>query len=63
MLLELSTKFKGVFCSLSLNSNIWNEFYKNGPKNTIKYMTIMIISLIISFILLSLEDISGGNKY
>jgi hypothetical protein len=63
MVFELSTRLRGVFCSLSLNNKIWKEFCKKGPKNTIKYITMIMISLIVSLILLSFDDISGGSKY
>ncbi len=59
----LSTKYNGVFCKEFLRSKILNERSKNGPKNTIMYMTMIEIIFIVSLILLSLEDIYGGNMY
>ena len=63
MLFELSTRLRGVFCKSSLNNRIWKEFYRKGPKKTIRYIIIMMMSLIVSLMRFSFEDISGGSKY
>ncbi len=63
IVLELSTRFSGVICRLSLISSIWNEFSKNAPKNTIRYITMMMITLIVSFMRFNFDEISGGSKY
>jgi hypothetical protein len=46
-----------------LISSIWKEFSRNGPKNTIRYITMMMITLIVSFMRFNFDEISGGSKY
>jgi len=57
------TRFRGVFCSCPLSRRIWKLFSRKGPKNTIRYMTIMMISLMVSLIRFSLDEIYGGSMY